>query len=278
MGNIVWIASYPKSGNTWIRAFIENYLQNSSRPVELNQLHQRSISESESSLYQAQLSMEQKLADLDTESVCKLRTYVHSDIARNAQGTTFVKTHNFQGQYKGIPLHNASVSSGAIYVLRNPLDVVVSMSNYFGLTIDQAIDFMADDMTGTPMEDSHVPQIISSWSKHVESWTEHKEKSVLVLRYEDLVSNSLKSFRKIESFLNLKKDPKRLKQAILNSSFNKLRDLESQKGFVEKHENAARFFNKGRPNQWKEVLTDEQVDKVVEQHFGQMKNFKYLPK
>ncbi|MCB1605212.1 MAG: sulfotransferase domain-containing protein [Gammaproteobacteria bacterium] len=275
MGNILWLASYPKSGNTWIRTFIHNYL--AKKPVDINTIHQQSIDEVKAFRYQKFLSNGQKTTDLSLEEVCSIRPAVHADIAAHANGTVFVKSHNFQGQYKGYPLHNWSVSSGAIYVVRNPLDVVISLSNYFGYTIDEAIDYMANDMAGTPNEPENVPQVITSWSLNVSSWTQEASRNLLVLRYEDLLSNPKKYFRKVESLLGLKKDPKRLIKAIKDSSFGNLKKQEQTKGFVEKHENATSFFRKGKANQWKELLSEEQIKRIVDTHREQMARFKYIP-
>ena len=275
MGNIVWIASYPKSGNTWMRAFLGNYLANSETPVDINGLHDTLLSEANSFHYQPFISAAKKTLDIDMMDLIRLRPRVHADIAQRAQGSIFVKTHNFLGEYRGCPLHNAQVTSGAIVVVRNPLDVVISMSNYFNYDIDHTIAFMADEMTGTPNEESNVPQIISSWSTHTKSWAEKKEDSVLVVRYEDMLANAQKTFRKVESFLKLKKDPKRLKRAIQFSSFEQLKRQESQTGFVEKFEHATAFFNKGQIGQWRAVLTQEQVLAIKKQHKPMMDFFKY---
>lgn len=278
MGNLLWVASYPKSGNTWMRAFIENYVQNSPQPIDINSIYKVSTAESKADRYQAYLEPGRLTTDLTTEEICSLRSSVHADIARQANGTTFVKTHNYLGEFRGHPLHNSQVSSGAIYIVRNPLDVTISMARYFDYTIDETIDYMAEEMTGTPNEKENVPQIITSWSLHVKSWTQHPENSRLVLRYEDLLDNPRKVFRKVESFLNMKKDPNRLKNAIKHSSFNQLKAQEKKHGFVEKYENANAFFRKGRKNQWKEKLSDTQVQKIVDNHHQQMENFKYLPR
>jgi hypothetical protein len=277
MGNIVWVASYPKSGNTWVRAFIENYIQDLDSAVDINTMHRISTAESAAHRYQPYLPAEKSATtELSLDEICQIRPQVQSDIAQQAHGTTFVKTHNYLGEYNGYPLHNSSVTAGAIYVVRNPLDVVISMANYFGYTIDEAIDYLAEDMTGTPNESYHVPQIITSWSMHVSSWTSDTESKV-ILRYEDILDDPKKAFRKIESFLGLKKDPKRLKNAIKHSSFLQLKSQEAKSGFVEKHENANAFFRKGGKHQWKEKLTDEQVQRVISSHHELMKKFKYLP-
>ncbi|NND44947.1 MAG: sulfotransferase domain-containing protein [Xanthomonadales bacterium] len=277
MGNLCWIASYPKSGNTWMRAFVENYLQDPPRPVNINELFRLSTAEAEAERFRRYVAAGQDLAAMSLEEICAVRPLVHADIAREAQGTCFVKTHNFLGEYGGVPLHNSAVTSGAIYLVRNPLDVVISMSNYFDTSLDQAIDSMAEEMTGTPNEARHVPQVISSWSTHVESWTARGEDSILVLRYEDLLDRPEKAFRKVESFLGAKKNPARLKKAIRFSSFRQLQQQEQQAGFVEKHENANAFFRSGSKSQWRERLSNSQVARIVDRHGEQMARFKYLP-
>jgi hypothetical protein len=277
VGNILWIASYPKSGNTWMRAFIENYLQNLPVAVDINKLLQFSTAEARADRYQVFVSEGKATTDLSTEEICAIRPLVHADMARSAAATIFVKTHNFLGEYKGHPLHNSAVTSGAIYLVRNPLDIAVSMANYFDYGIDEAIAYMAEEMTGTPNEAANVPQIISSWSSHVPSWTGQSESGVLVLRYEDLLRNPLKEFRKVVSLLGQRKDPARLKKAVRSCSFEQLKSQEQRRGFVERHENATSFFRRGRQNQWREKLTEGQVQRIIDDHGEQMGRFKYLP-
>jgi len=277
MGNILWVASYPKSGNTWMRTFIQNYIENTLKPININSIHEHSTAESYAYRYQKHCSLERATTDLTIEEICAIRPLVHKDIANQANGTIFVKTHNYLGSFRGHPLHTSSVSSGSIYIVRNPLDIVISMSNYFNYSIDKTIDYMSEEMTGTPNEKENVPQLISSWSLHVKSWTQTPDPSCLILRYEDILKNSRKVFRKVESFLKLKKDPARLKRAIKNSSFGQLKIQEKKHGFVEKHENANSFFRKGEINQWQKKLTDLQIQKIIDHHEIQMKRFKYFP-
>lgn len=276
MGNICWIASYPKSGNTWVRAFIANYLANERRPVDLNSLHERSQAEAKAWRFAAYVPGGDTTS-LDVEEICAIRPLVQADMAREAQGTIFVKTHNFHGAYRNIPLHNAAVTSGAIYIVRNPLDVVISLANYFAFSLDEAIDFMAEELTGTMNEAENVPQVISSWSLNVRSWTETESASVVVLRYEDMLSKPLKEFRKIVKLLGLGRDDARLKRAITFTSFRQMQAQERQQGFAERHEDAERFFRAGRQGQWRDVLSAGQVARVVDAHREQMERFRYLP-
>jgi len=277
MGNILWLASYPKSGNTWMRVFIENYLSGDSKPVNINQMHKNSIDEVKAHWYQPYAGAGLGTMDLSTEEICRLRLRVHADIAGRAAGTVFVKTHNFQGEYNGSPLHNWSVSSGAIYVVRNPLDVTVSLARYFNYSIDEAIDYMAEEMVGTPNEPENVPQIISSWSSHVKSWTAQPSRNLLVVRYEDMLDNPKKTFRKVESLLG-RKNPKRLVQAIRFSSFSQMQAQEKKRGFVEKHEDASSFFRKGMKDQWRDALNPSQLERIVDLHREQMSRYKYIPR
>lgn len=276
MGNILWIASYPKSGNTWVRAFLNNYLAHSKAPQDINQLHEQFVDEVKAHRYQAFIPNNQKTTDLSLEEICAIRPMVQAQMAAEAPATLFVKTHNFQGEYKGYPLHNWQVSSGAIYIVRNPLDVAVSLKHYFDYSYDEAIAYMAEPLSGTPNEPENVPQVISSWSQHVNSWTQGG-RNMLVLRYEDMIAHPQRSFRKIESLLGVKKDVKRLAKAIRFSSFSQLKKQEQAKGFSEKHENAGQFFRQGKTNAWQDELSPKQIRQVVNDHREQMERFKYVP-
>ncbi|MFT5141045.1 MAG: hypothetical protein ACI9CB_002716, partial [Rhodothermales bacterium] len=259
------------------RAFIENYLQNLDQPVDINELFKLSTAETLAERFQLFVEKGKLSTELSTEEICAIRPLVHAHMARQARGTLFVKSHNFLGEYKGFPLHNSSVTSGAIYIVRNPLDVAVSMANYFSYPIDEAIYHMAEEMSGTPNEALHVPQIMSSWSSHVQSWTAKAEAQILVLKYEKMLANPLKEFRKVVSFLGQRKDLKRLQKAVRFSSFKQLKAQEVKRGFVEKFENAQSFFRHGQQNEWREKLSDTQVRRIVNDHFEQMERFKYLP-
>ena len=164
----------------------------------------------------------------------------------------------------------------SITVIRHHGDEATELVDAW-ITADEAINYMGEEATGTPNEKENVPQIITSWSLHVQSWTQTPQKQLLTLRYEDMLDNPTKVFRKLISFLGEKRDPNRLKKAIRFSSFDQLKQQEKRHGFVEKYENANSFFRKGRKNQWSGKLTDKQVRKIIDDHGEQMDRFKYLP-
>jgi hypothetical protein len=274
MGNIVWLASYPKSGNTWLRAFIYNLIEDLPQPGKLASLPAYFEEESKPRWYEPYGNPD----ELSFEQVMALRPRVHQDIANSRErGTVFTKTHNMFGQFAGVPLHNVSVMAGAVYVVRNPLDAVLSVADHFGLSVDEAIDFMANEQTGTPTNAENVAGYMGSWSTHVASWTAQTHPSIVVLRYEDMQDNPARAFGSVAKLLGLDKDRNRVRKAIQFSSFKELRKQELATGFVEKSPNSRYFFRKGTRNQWAESLTDEQVGCIVERHREQMNRFAYVP-
>lgn len=274
MGSIFWLASYPKSGNTWLRAFIANLIADPVEPLPLSELPKYCEDEARPERYSALAG--RPSSELDIGELCALRDQVHAQIAAEAAGTVFVKTHNFAGDYDGHPLHNAAVTAGAAYVVRNPLDVVVSMSHHFGTGIDEAIERLNSDGVGTLNDELFVGQVLGSWAGHVESWAALEGPRFPVLRYEDLLEKPGKAFGKLARLLGVA-DRARVERAVRHASFRNLAGMERRDGFVEASDKAGRFFRAGRANQWREALSREQVTRVVEANRDTMKRFKYLP-
>ncbi len=275
MGNICWLASYPKSGNTWLRVFLANMIADRGEPVPLGDLPRFSDDEALPEDYTAMGG--RASTELSLQEIARLRPQVHARIAARHQGTVFVKTHNMSGSYDGYPLHDMDVTVAAIYVVRNPLDVVLSMSDHFGTDVEEAIASMASDDTGTANDSLHVSQVLGSWSRHVASWTAQPGPRVLVVRYEDLLERPAKTFGKVVKLLNLSGDRARMERAIKHSAFRTLTEMERKDGFVEASGKGGRFFRQGRSHQWREGLSRDQVARVVDRHREQMSRFKYVP-
>lgn len=275
MGNIVWLASYPKSGNTWLRAFLANLIANRSAPVPLNELSRYAEDEANPDFF-SELGGRPS-SGLDIEEIAVLRPQVHMAIAGRAAGTCFVKTHNMAGSFNGYPLHNMQVTAGAIYVVRNPLDVAVSMTHHFGIGLDEAIERLGNENVATANDAQFVSQILGSWSQHVRSWADIKHDRVLVVRYEDMIDKPVKVFLKIARLVTAGVDSTRIDRAIRHAEFRNLAGMERQGGFIEASDKGVRFFRKGRANEWRAALTREQVRRVVEVHREQMQRFGYVP-
>ena len=214
------------------------------------------------------------------DEVAKVRAFVHRDMTQVFPDSVFVKTHNYLGDWGGHPIHNMEVTAGAIYILRNPLDVAISMTHHFGVDQDEAIKMMATpgQTIGGTEKNGHVPEVLSSWSQHVFSWTQRENPQLLVLRYEDMLAKPKSSFGKMGKFLGLKVPRARLEKAIKFSDFKTLKALEQKEGFREKSEFAQSFFREGKKDQWREKLSDAQIRQIISDHREQMARFKYIPK
>lgn len=275
MGALIWLASYPKSGNTWMRSFLHNLFRNSEQPVDINEITDFCLGESAGGWYAKRAG--RPVEDLTPEEIAKLRPLVHRDFTTVFPDSVFVKTHNYLGDWCGVPLHTMEVTAGGIYVLRNPLDVAISVSHHFGETLDQAIEHMANEAYVAGGGDKHVFELHRSWSTHVKSWTENPSPQLLVVRYEDLLHKPRKHFKQVANFLGLNPPPARLDRAIRNSSFKMLKAIEQKKGFKERPEVSKAFFREGRSEQWREVLTPDQVRRIIHDHHEQMERFGYIP-
>ena len=275
MGNIVWLASYPKSGNTWLRAFLANLIANRSEPVPLNELSAYAADEANPDLF-SEIGASPS-SGFDIDAIAQLRPQVHAAIAQRSQGTCFVKTHNMFGSFDGHTLHNMEVTAGAIYIVRNPLDVAISMTHHFGIGLDEAIERLGNEQVATANDSQFVTQILGSWSRHVQSWTGVAHDRFLVLRYEDMLEKPTKAFVKVAKFVGIGSDRARIERAVRHARFSSLAGLEKAHGFIEASDKGTRFFRKGRANEWREALSREQVQRIVADHREQMLRFGYVP-
>jgi hypothetical protein len=274
MGKLVWLASYPKSGNTWLRAFLHNLMINPPQPVPLDELVRFCHQDSDAQWYQAVLdgkadavtycqSLEtRRTASLSKEEVARLRPITHEIMTRTHSDSVFVKTHNALITGRGTPTITMAHTAGAIYVARNPLDVAPSYAAHMGKTIDETIEYIANNMQ-TKKTDKAVYEYRGSWSLHVESWTRAPSPGLHVVRYEDLKADPETHFGALCRFLGLQPEAERLRKAIAFSSFEQLRRQEESEGFREKTLPQERFFRRGEAGGWRDTLTTEQAERVV---------------
>jgi Sulfotransferase domain len=275
---IVWLASYPKSGNTWTRAFLHNLVHVTSGQTQvqhINELTQFSMGLAGKAFYEDILGF--KVTDEHRDQIAATRVRLQQQIADTVDGLAFVKTHQALVIDRGHITINFSVTAGAIYIVRNPLDVVISYAHHLGQPVDSVIDLMNLKNAETSITDKQVNEIYGSWSQHVLSWTRKPHPAIYVMRYEDMLAEPQKTFGALARHLLFKPTDAQLAEAIDRSSFEKLREQEEKAGFRERSEKAERFFRDGRAGQWKEVLTSAQIARIVEAHKEQMERFGYLP-
>ncbi len=276
---IVWIASYPRSGNTWTRAFINGLTRIMANPeaedIELSGVGDWSVSERLLTRYTPFL---RKPASAATAAeIAAVRPKVQASIAATAPGIVFVKTHNANGNDHGVPLINKAASAGAIYIVRNPLDVAISYAQFSNASIDETITTMATEGWGIETTPDKARVISGSWSQNVASWTDQSNPAVLAVRYEDMVDRPDKTFTRIARHLRLKPDGEQIRRAIAMTSFDRLRAAEASAGFAEKPKTAESFFRQGRAGQWRERLSPEQIAAIIATHGRMMARFDYLP-
>ena len=275
---LVWLASYPKSGNTWTRTFLSNLavvMAGEKDGVDINSIQRFSMGENFADLYKERLGFAPTREH--HKEIAGLRHEVQQWIADQNEGIVFIKTHNGLVIDHGRTIINFAVTSGAIYIVRNPLDVAISLSHHMTATIDDAIETMGRLDLETPTNEKRVYEIWGSWSQHVASWTRKPHPAIYIMRYEDMLNAAQETFGGLASHLSLNPTPAQLALAIERSSFAKLKDDEERTGFVEKPGKAARFFREGRAEQWKDILTPKQIDRIVGDHGEQMKRFGYFP-
>jgi len=274
LAQILWLASFPKSGNTWLRAFLANYLRGGRLPEDINKLPSFSYGDMRVEYYQ-QISGK-KAEDLDYDEVNRLRPSVHRFLAAAHPGLVLVKTHSHLTTIADIPTITPEVTFGAIYVVRNPLDVAVSFGHHYGLSTEKAVKSICFKGLETIPQTGHILQVLSDWSTHLNGWLNAPGLYLHLMRYEDMTRSPTKTFGGVLDFLKMSKDRERLKRAIRHSSFNVLAGQERQSGFVERSKNAENFFRQGEVGGWRKELTSEHVDFIVHHHREAMTKMGYL--
>lgn len=274
MKSIVWLASYPKSGNTWLRAFLANYIRNSDEPVPLNKIRHLGIGDSSALLYE---KVAKKPFDINNPSeTAHIRSDVLQAVVNNRADVNFVKTHCLNGAAFGVQLIPTQLTRSAIYILRNPLDVTVSFASHYGLSIDETIQAMHHNDLVLPGGDDNASQFVGAWSNHVLGWTKARKFPVLALRYEDILDDPCQAFVRVIQHIGLPVDQDRLEQAVRFSDFKALSNQENKTTFIENSENQERFFRSGKSGQWKTELTSKQADTICQNHSAIMKKHGYL--
>jgi len=274
MTQILWLASYPKSGNTWLRAFLANYLLNTPTPQNINSLSEFAFGDMRADYYE-QISGKPQ-AELSWPEINGLRPRVHRHLADAHPGTVLVKTHNVLSAIDDIPTITPDVTFGAIYVVRNPLDVAVSFSHHYGLTLDQGARAICYKPLEIQPKAGHILQVVSDWSSNIRTWLNAPGLYLKILKYEEMKKSPSKAFSSVLEFLKIPKEKERLKRAIRHSSFKVLAGQERQTGFIERSQNAERFFRKGAVGTWRQELAPEQVDLIVDCHKDMMREMGYL--
>ena len=278
MSGIVWLASYPKSGNTWFRIFLANLLRDTDEPASINDLEGSPIA-SARGLFDENVGIE--ASDLTAEEIDHLRPELYCHLAETAEKPLYMKIHDAYTEVSSdLPLIPAQATAGVLYLIRNPLDVAISFAHHNGTNYDTTIDLMAcNDFSfcGKPDRLSNqLRQKLLSWSGHVLSWIDGAPFPVCLLRFEDMKAEPIETFTSAVRFAGLTHNEKQIQKAIEFSSFEILQQQEEMDDFRERSHRAAHFFRKGKCGSWRAELTSEQAARIIADHGEVMRRFGYL--
>lgn len=279
MANFYWLASYPKSGNTWMRILLSNYLQDSDKPADINDLRGAPIAT-------ARVWFDEwagiEASALDDTVIERLRPGVYRCMARSEQDTIYMKVHDAWGRTdRGEGLFPADATAGVIYIIRNPLDMAASCANHWGISIEKSVERLCNPEYAISRSlgglSDQLRQFLGSWSSHVVSWVDNSCLPVHLVRYEDLRSDTHFYFGEVLRFCGLSLDMKRIKCAVEFSDFSELQRQEKNNNFCERPSNAlGQFFRRGQSGAWREELSSDQVQRLIDVHGETMRRFGYL--
>ncbi|QNI55396.1 Sulfotransferase [Synechococcus sp. BIOS-E4-1] len=279
-----YLASYPKSGNTWCRVFITELIKlagdNTGEELNLNQDIETGAIASSRLWLDDQLGVNS--CDLSFSELDLLRGHAGASAWLFAEGERFHKVHDaFQSpDSRGRPVVSTTGCSGVVYILRHPEDVAVSLSHFFSWPLGRCVDFLLDAnaalVPGERFGGHQVRQYMGRWDQHVRSWADQTQLPVLIMRYEDMLAKGLETFTELATFLGLPNDDHLIDQALENTSIEKLKKLEEDvDGFAEKPVGCERFFRSGRTGEGAEQLSIEQRKRLAKGLSDTMKRFEY---
>ena len=282
---IIWLASYPKSGNTYVRAFLSAYYFSENGQFDFKLIPKiKQFPDIE--------FFDQKINNIEEASKQWIPAQKKINQDRKIK---FFKTHSCLANYKGNEFTSSETSLGAIYIVRDPRNVLTSIKNHFSLDNDEALKMITDKDRGLISNNgSHASySFISSWSNNYLSWLRNKQFRRLFVKYEDLLTNKYETFRDIIVFSNTlmnrteNVDKSKLQKAIETTNFDILKNKEVSESFDGSNnsfknwrnfhkENKNLFFNLGPENKWEKIL-DKKTKEIIETSFkSQMIELKYL--
>lgn len=277
MTGLVLLASYPKSGNTWLRAWLTSLRRNQDI-IDINALE--GVGAPNRKILDDFLEVES--SDLRPAEIARLRPLMYAHMVKSATTDIYLKTHDAWLPALGAdtPPFPSELIRAVIYLTRDPRDIAPSFAHHSGTSINRIIRRLNDSQSILAKSqfrlNQQLPQLLSSWSRHVESWLD-SDLPVLWIRYEDMVTDPHVTFGKIACYLSLSDDPAVIAQTVEATRFQRLQNSEASAGFRETQNIAtANFFRQGKIGAWRQDLTTEQAHLIVKNNSTVMRRLGYL--
>ena len=306
---LIYLASFPKSGNTWTRLFLFalfNPLARQDSNFNLSDIAGRA-GQMDVTFQLFERILGKPHYEISDVEVAQTMPMAQKLLAVQQEKKVFVKTHLCNGAWHGTRTIGLDTFRSAVYIVRNPLDVTPSFASHMNTDINGAIQGMANSthfIGGRPkkfnleaaikiekekrpeltdeeakekaLSPGQIPQLMGSWSEHAASWTAAADPRVIYMRYEDMKHDPADTFFRTTQHLGLPFNRDDVIAAEEAVKFDKIQAKEKKDGFREKMGGEA-FFRKGKTGSWKEELTDQQVRQVIMNHHHQMRRFDYIP-
>jgi len=284
---IVWLASYPKSGNTWVRSFISSLIFTNNGDADFNAMQKISQYPRRSHF----TSLLENLEDLNSLS----ENWIPSQKLINLdKKIRFFKTHHVMCNFGKNSFTNYENTFGVIQIVRDPRNVITSLLNFFNKTnYDEAKQFIFDEKkiiginlakpNQEKLKDNNIITLISSWKTHYNSWKNFK-KNYLLIKYENLINEPNREFGKIRHYLETNLDlhfsDEKFNYAMEANSFLNLKKIENTKGFSENSimtsSKKVNFFNLGPQNDYNNFLDKKTKASIENVFFNEMKELNYI--
>jgi hypothetical protein len=277
MPGLILVASFMKSGNTWMRALLLG-LDDRGEAFQLNDL--RNIGSA------ASRRLFDQMAGLDSRhltltEIANARPAMARMLAARAGSAIRLKVHDAYMPAFGAaaPPFPPDTVGAVLHLVRDPRDVAVSLAAHCGWSLEMTVERMSDPSFAIGAQWPHPTQVaqrLSDWSEHARSWLEAPF-PVLTLRYEDMLTDTLGALTKAAWHIGLEASPDRLAEAVAMARFDRLQKQEDQAGFRERPEGMQRFFRRGVAGAWRDELPIALARAIEERHNGMMRHFGYLP-
>ena len=278
---IIWIASYPKSGNTYLRSFLASYYYSNNGKFDFEQLLK---------IHQFPNIKFSKIKPTSKKEASKYWIFNQNNFF-NKTRLNFVKTHNCLLPFQGNEFTSGNETLGGIYIVRDPRNVITSITHHYSINYEKALDYMLDEdcslLEKSFDQDYSNFTYLNSWSNHYKSWKNNKIFEILFIKYEDFEKNKEDTFKKIILFVekitkkNSKLNEKKFLNSVKSTNFSNLKNKELNEGFEEsvysnKTGKKINFFNLGFSNRWQKLLPIDIKDKVNEKFKKSLAELNYL--